>query len=87
MASTNVEAFDTALVSGLRRLKLRRVRQLVPEGCQTAATQRWRAEELLRAHRVPRLPATRSAHPNRNRIEAVCHRRSRSADFDSRIAR
>jgi DNA replication protein DnaC len=44
----SVDALDPALVNGLRRLKLRRVRQLAPELCQTARTQRWRPEELLR---------------------------------------
>ena len=43
-----IEQFDPALVDGLRRLKLRRIRQLAPEVCQTARTQRWRPEEVLR---------------------------------------
>jgi len=41
-------ALDDELVNGLRRLKLRRIRQLAPEVCVTARTQRWRPEELLR---------------------------------------
>ena len=41
-------ALDDELVNGLRRLKLRRIRQLAPELCLTARTQRWRPEELLR---------------------------------------
>ena len=44
----SVDTLDPTLVQGLRRLKLRRVRQLAPELCQTARTQRWRPEELLR---------------------------------------
>jgi DNA replication protein DnaC len=39
---------DDELVNGLRRLKLRRIRQLAPELCITARTQRWRPEEFLR---------------------------------------
>jgi DNA replication protein DnaC len=38
---------DAELEAGLRRLKLRRVRELAPELLQTARTQRWRPEELL----------------------------------------
>jgi DNA replication protein DnaC len=38
---------DPELEAGLRRLKLRRVRELAPELLQTARTQRWRPEELL----------------------------------------
>ena len=45
---TAPEALDTQLVDGLRRLKLRRIRQLAPELCVTARTQRWRPEEFLR---------------------------------------
>jgi len=36
------------LVAGLRRLKLAAVRRLAPDICQTAKTQRWAPEELLR---------------------------------------
>jgi len=36
------------LEQGLKRLKLRRMRQLAPELLQTAKTQRWLPEELLR---------------------------------------
>lgn len=36
------------LVEGLRRLKLAAMRQLAPELLQTAKTQRWAPEELLR---------------------------------------
>jgi len=43
-----VESLDPELVQGLRRLKLRSFRQLAAEVCQTARTQRWRPEEVLR---------------------------------------
>jgi len=36
------------LVAGLKRLKLRRVREIAPETLQAAKTQRWAPEELLR---------------------------------------
>ena len=42
------DLLDDGLVGGLRRLKLRRMRQLAPELCVTARTQRWRPEEFLR---------------------------------------
>jgi len=38
---------DPELEAGLRRLKLRRIRELAPELLMTARTQRWRPEELL----------------------------------------
>ncbi|MGH3576265.1 MAG: IS21-like element helper ATPase IstB [Mycobacterium sp.] len=41
-------ALEDELVQGLRRLKLRSIRQLAPELCITARTQRWRPEEFLR---------------------------------------
>jgi DNA replication protein DnaC len=44
----SADPLDPTLVQGLRRLKLRRLRQVAPEVCQTARTQRWRPEELLR---------------------------------------
>jgi DNA replication protein DnaC len=48
VAAVTPEALDDQLVTGLRRLKLRRIRQLAPELCTTARTQRWRPEEFLR---------------------------------------
>lgn len=36
------------LVAGLKRLKLRRIREIAPETLQAAKTQRWTPEELLR---------------------------------------
>ena len=41
-------ALDDEIVQGLRRLKLRRIRQLAPELYVTARTQRWQPEEFLR---------------------------------------
>jgi DNA replication protein DnaC len=38
---------EPELEAGLRRLKLRRMRELAPELLQTARTQRWRPDELL----------------------------------------
>jgi DNA replication protein DnaC len=46
--STVAPALPPDLVAGLRRLKLARVRRIAPEVCQTAKTQRWSPEELLR---------------------------------------
>jgi DNA replication protein DnaC len=48
VVGVNVEALDPQLLQGLRRLKLSRIRQLAPDVCQTARTQRWRPEEVLR---------------------------------------
>ncbi|HLI01548.1 MAG TPA: IS21-like element helper ATPase IstB [Acidimicrobiales bacterium] len=41
-------ALPADLVAGLKRLKLARVRAIAPEVLQTARTQRWRPEEVLR---------------------------------------
>lgn len=46
--STVAPSLPPDLVAGLRRLKLARVRRIAPEVCQTAKTQRWSPEELLR---------------------------------------
>jgi DNA replication protein DnaC len=48
MSALPAAALDDELVSGLRRLRLRRIRQLAPELCAAARTQRWRPEEFLR---------------------------------------
>ena len=48
MTATAAPALSADLVAGLRRLKLATVRRLAPELCQTARTQRWAPEELLR---------------------------------------
>lgn len=42
------DALEPQLLEGLKRLKLRRMRQLAPQVCLTARTQRWRPEEVLR---------------------------------------
>jgi DNA replication protein DnaC len=42
------DALEPEQLEGLKRLKLRRMRQLAPQLCLTARTQRWRPEELLR---------------------------------------
>ena len=42
------EELEPQLLEGLKRLKLRRMRQLAPQVCLTARTQRWRPEEVLR---------------------------------------
>ncbi len=48
MVTAVVEQLDPELVGRLRRLKLRRIREVAGEVCLTARTQRWRPEELLR---------------------------------------
>jgi DNA replication protein DnaC len=42
------EQLEPELVDGLKRLKLRRMRQHAAQVCVTARTQRWRPEEVLR---------------------------------------
>lgn len=42
------ESLDPALVEGLRRLKLARIRRIAGDVSATARTQRWRPEEFLR---------------------------------------
>ena len=46
--SAAAPALDADLVAGLRRLKLAKVRAMAPEVLQTAKTQRWSPEEVLR---------------------------------------
>ena len=41
-------ALDADLIAGLKRLKLAKVRAIAPEVLQTARTQRWKPEEILR---------------------------------------
>jgi hypothetical protein len=48
MAAPTPPVLAADLEHGLKRLKLRAVRQLVPEVLATAKTQRWTPEELLR---------------------------------------
>ncbi len=46
--TTTAPALAADLVSGLRRLKLSRIRAIAPEVCQAAKTQRWAPDEFLR---------------------------------------
>jgi DNA replication protein DnaC len=48
MAAPTPPGLPADLEGALKRLKLRRIRQLAPEVLQTAKTQRWVPEELLR---------------------------------------
>ncbi len=48
MAAPTAKPLPADLEQGLKRLKLRRVRQIAPEILQTAKTQRWAPDELLR---------------------------------------
>src|SRR6266545_1833671 len=48
MTARHAAPLAADLEQGLKRLKLRRMRQLAPELLQTAKTQRWVPEELLR---------------------------------------
>ena len=48
MTATKAPALAADLVAGLKRLKLAKVRAIAPEVLQTAKTQRWTPEELLR---------------------------------------
>ena len=66
---------DPALEQGLRRLKLRRIREVAPELLQTARTQRWRPEELLEVLVREEIAA---------RDEANLARRLKAAQFPGR---
>jgi DNA replication protein DnaC len=46
--SPTAPPLDADLVAGLKRLKLAKVRAIAPEVLQTAKTQRWKPEEVLR---------------------------------------
>jgi len=48
MAAPTAAALPADLEAALKRLKLRRVRQIAPDVLQTAKTQRWPPDELLR---------------------------------------
>jgi IstB-like ATP binding protein len=61
---------NAELEAGLKRLKLRRVRELAPELLQTARTQRWRPEELLQTF-VREEIASREAANLRRRMKAA----------------
>jgi DNA replication protein DnaC len=59
---------DADLEQGLKRLKLRRVRHIAPEVLQTAKTQRWAPDELLRTLVEAEIAARDEANLN-NRIK------------------
>jgi transposase len=61
---------NAELEAGLKRLKLRRVRELAPELLQTARTQRWRTEELLQTF-VREEIASREAANLRRRMKSA----------------
>jgi DNA replication protein DnaC len=46
--SAPAAALTPDLVAGLRRLKLARIRAIAPEVCQSAKTQRWAPDKVLR---------------------------------------
>jgi len=48
MSASTLLPLASDLEAGLRRLKLARIRSLAPEVLQTATTQRWAPEEVLR---------------------------------------
>ena len=64
------QALDPELEAGLRRLRLRGMRELAPELLQTARTQRWRPEELLQTL-VREEIASREASNERARLKAA----------------
>ena len=64
------QPLDPELEAGLRRLRLRGMRELAPELLQTAKTQRWPPAELL-ATLVREELASRDASNERARIKAA----------------
>ena len=64
------QALDPELKAGLRRLRLRGMRELAPELLQTATTQRWPPHELL-ATLVREEIASREASNQRARLRAA----------------
>lgn len=70
MAATTPPALAADLEHGLKRLKLRAVRQLAPEVLATAKTQRWAPEEVLRTL-VEAEIAARDASNLANRLKAA----------------
>jgi DNA replication protein DnaC len=73
--TARARALAPDLEQGLRRLKLRRVRELAPELLRTAKTQRWAPEELLRTLVEAEIAA---------RDEANLRSRLRAATFPAR---
>jgi DNA replication protein DnaC len=64
------EPLAADLAAGLRRLKLATIRRLAPEVLQTAKTQRWKPEELLRTLIEAEITA-RDESNARNRLRAA----------------
>jgi hypothetical protein len=64
---------DADLVAGLKRLKLAKVRAIAPEVLQTAKTQRWKPEEVLRTL-IDAEIAARDESNARARLRAWCQR-------------
>ena len=74
------------LTAGLRRLKLAAMRQLAPEVLQTAKTQRWTPEELLRTL-VEAEIAARDASNARARLKAAAFPVIKTLDeFDTTVS-
>jgi DNA replication protein DnaC len=70
MTATKTPALPADLEAGLKRLKLAKVRAIAPELLQTAKTQRWAPEELLRTL-VEAEIAAREASNARARLRAA----------------
>ncbi len=70
MTATTAPPLPADLEVALKRLKLRRVRQIAPEVLQTAKTQRWAPDELLRTL-VEAEIAARDDSNLRNRLRAA----------------
>jgi len=70
MTATVAPALAPDLTAGLRRLKLRAIRELAPEVLQTAKVQRWPPDELLRTLVAAEL-AARDASNARARLRAA----------------
>ena len=74
------------LTAGLRRLKLAAMRQLAPEVLQTAKTQRWTPEELLRTLIEAEITA-RDASNARARLKAAAFPVTKTLDeFDTTVS-
>lgn len=63
-------ALDADLIAGLKRLKLAKIRAIAPDVLQTARTQRWKPEDLLRTLIEAEI-AAREASNARTRLRAA----------------
>ena len=70
MTAVEAPALPVDLVAGLKRLKLAKVRAIAPDVLQTARTQRWKPEEVLRVL-VEAEIAARDDSNNRARLRAA----------------